>query len=179
MEVKINKEIRDYTESVYFGLSLRQFIFSILACGMAVVLYFVFRPYFGIETLSWLCILGAAPFAAIGFIKYNGMNAEEFLLAYIRSEFLTPKELVFNPTNYYYELLKGRIGDEKKDEKEIYSNRIKKNLYHQKECKIVFQLKLYIKMEYLRQVKISLVNVLDLLILTMQSHLGQIRKQCF
>ena len=116
MEIKINKEIRDYTESVYFGLSLRQFIFSILACGMAVVLYFVFRPYFGIETLSWLCILGAAPFAAIGFIKYNGMNAEEFLLAYIRSEFLTPKELVFNPTNYYYEILKGRIGDEKKDE---------------------------------------------------------------
>ena len=116
MEVKINKEIRDYTESVYFGLSLRQFIFSILACGMAVVLYFVFRPYFGIETLSWLCILGAAPFAAIGFIKYNGMNAEEFLLAYIRSEFLTPKELVFNPTNYYYEILKGRIGDGKKDE---------------------------------------------------------------
>lgn len=116
MEVKINKEIRDYTESVYFGLSLRQFIFSILACGMAVVLYFVFRPYFGIETLSWLCILGTAPFAAIGFIKYNGMNAEEFLLAYIRSEFLTPKELVFNPTNYYYEILKGRIGDEKKDE---------------------------------------------------------------
>lgn len=116
MEVKINKEIRDYTESVYFGLSLRQFIFSLLACGMAVILYFVFRPYFGIETLSWLCILGAAPFAAIGFIKYNGMNAEEFLLAYIRSEFLTPKELVFSPTNYYYELLIGRIGDEKKDE---------------------------------------------------------------
>lgn len=116
MEVKINKEIRDYTESVYFGLSLRQFIFSILACGMAVILYFVFRPYFGIETLSWLCILGAVPFAAIGFIKYNGMNAEEFLLAYVRSEFLTPKELVFEPTNYYYEMLKGRIGDDKKDE---------------------------------------------------------------
>ena len=116
MEVKINKEIRDYTESVYFGLSLRQFIFSILACGMAVILYFVFRPYFGIETLSWLCILGAVPFATIGFIKYNGMNAEEFLLAYVRSEFLTPKELVFEPTNYYYEMLKGRIGDDKKDE---------------------------------------------------------------
>ena len=116
MEVKINKEIRDYTESVYFGLSLRQFIFSILACGMAVVLYFIFRPYFGIETLSWLCILGAAPFAAIGFIKYNGMNAEEFVLAYIRSEWLKPKEIVFKPENYYYELLKGRIGDDKKDE---------------------------------------------------------------
>ena len=116
MEVKINKEIRDYTESVYFGLSLRQFIFSIAACLVAVLLYFVLKPYFGIETLSWLCILGAAPFAAIGFVKYNGMNAEEFVLAYIRSEFLTSKELTFKPTNYYYELLKDKIGDDKKDE---------------------------------------------------------------
>lgn len=116
MEVKINKEIRDYTESVYFGLSLRQFIFSILACGMAVLLYFLFRPYFGIETLSWLCILGAAPFAAIGFVKYNGMNAEEFILAYIRSEILTSKELTFKPMNFYCELLNNCIGDDKKDE---------------------------------------------------------------
>ena len=116
MEVKINKEIRDYTESVYFGLSLRQFIFSIAACLVAVLLYFVFKPYFGIETLSWLCILGAAPFAAIGFIKYNGMNAEEFVLAYIRSEFMTSKELTYKPINYYYELLKDKIGDDKKDE---------------------------------------------------------------
>ena len=113
MEVKINKEIRDYTESVYFGLSLRQFIFSILACVMAVLLYFLFRPYFGIETLSWLCILGAAPFAAIGFIKYNGMNAEEFIKAYIESEILTKRELTVIPSNYYYELLKNKIeGDE-------------------------------------------------------------------
>lgn len=113
MEVKINKEIRDYTESVYFGLSLRQFIFSIFACLIAVLLYFLFRPYFGIETLSWLCILGAAPFAAIGFIKYNGMSAEEFIKAYIQSEFLTKKQLTFIPSNYYYEILKDKIeGDE-------------------------------------------------------------------
>ena len=116
MEVKINKEIRNYTESVYFGLSLRQFIFSIAACVIAVILYFAFKPYLGIETLSWLCILGAAPFAAIGFIKYNGMNAEEFVLAYIRSEFLTSKKLTYKPTNFYYELLKDKVGDEKKDE---------------------------------------------------------------
>ncbi len=114
MEVKINKEIREYSESVYFGLSLRQFIFSALACVMAVLLYFIFKPYFGIETLSWLCILGAAPFAVMGFVKYNGMNAEQFLLAYLRSEFITPKELTFIPKNYYFELLKDKIGDDAK-----------------------------------------------------------------
>lgn len=114
MEVKINKEIRNYSESIYFGLSLRQFIFSVLACGIAVLIYFLLRPYFGIETLSWLCILAAAPFAAIGFVKYNGMNAEEFILAYIRSEFLTKRNLTFEPKNLYYETLKDKTeGDEK------------------------------------------------------------------
>lgn len=106
MEVKINKEIRNYTESVYFGLSLRQFIFSILACFMAVLLYFLLKPLFGIETLSWLCILGASPFAVFGFVTYNGMKAEELIIAYIRSEILTSKQLTFQPVNLYYEMLK-------------------------------------------------------------------------
>ena len=69
MEVKINREIRQYTESIFFGLSMRQFIFSIFACLVAVLLYFLLRPYFGIETLSWVCILGACPFAVLGFVS--------------------------------------------------------------------------------------------------------------
>lgn len=106
MEVKINREIREYTESIFFGLSLRQFIFSICACVVAVILYFILKPYCGIETLSWVCILGAAPFAALGFIKYNGMTAEKFVAAWIKSMILTPKRLTFKPINLYYEDLK-------------------------------------------------------------------------
>ena len=109
MEVKINKEIRNYTESMSFGLSLRQFIFSVLACGVAVGLYFLLRPRFGTETLSWVCILGAFPFAAMGFIKYNGMTAEQFVWAWIKSEFLMPKKLMFLPDNLYYETMKPTI----------------------------------------------------------------------
>ena len=114
MEVKINKEIRNYTESMFFGLSLRQFIFSLLACGVAVGLYFILRPYFGIETLSWVCILGAAPFAVMGFVKYNGMTAEQFVWAWIKSELLMPKKLMFNPDNLYYETLKTTIQNHEK-----------------------------------------------------------------
>ncbi len=101
MEIKINREIRNYSEAVYFGLSLRQFIFSVLACGVAVGLYFLLRPFFGIETLSWMCILGALPFAAIGFFKYHGMTAEKALFAYLKSEVLMPKQLKFKSVNYY------------------------------------------------------------------------------
>ena len=106
MEVKINREIREYTESMFFGLSMRQFFFSVLACGIAVGFYFLLRPYLGMETVSWVCILGAAPFAALGFIRYHGMNAEQFLWAWIKSEFLIPKRLIFHPDNLYYEAMK-------------------------------------------------------------------------
>ena len=94
---------------MFFGLSLRQFIFSVLACSVAVGLYFLLRSRFGTETLSWVCILGAFPFAAMGFIKYNGMTAEQFVWAWIKSEFLMPKKLMFLPDNLYYETVKPTI----------------------------------------------------------------------
>ena len=109
MEVKINREIRNYTESMFFGLSLRQFIFSVLACGVAVGVYFLLKPHFGTETVSWMCILAAAPFAALGFITYHGMTAEQFIWAWIRSELLEPKEIRFESSNFYYEALKDKI----------------------------------------------------------------------
>ena len=36
MEVKINQEIKEYNETIFFGLSVRQFVFSLFACGAAV-----------------------------------------------------------------------------------------------------------------------------------------------
>ena len=109
MEVKINKEIRNYTESMFFGLSMRQFLFSVLACGVAVSLFFLLRGRFGTETVSWMCILGASPFAVMGFVKYNGMTAEQFVWAWVKSQFLMPKKILFVPENLYYEAIKNII----------------------------------------------------------------------
>ncbi len=60
MEVKINKEIRNYTESMFFGLSLTVHFFL-------------------------------------------------FVWAWIKSEFLMPKKLMFLPDNLYYETMKPTI----------------------------------------------------------------------
>ena len=106
MEVKINREIRDYTESLFFGLSMRQFTFSVLAILVAVSAYFTLKPSLGAETVSWVCVLCAAPFAAMGFVKYNGMTAERFAWAWLRSEFIVPKRLLFRAENIYYEAMK-------------------------------------------------------------------------
>ena len=104
MEVKINKEIRDYTEHMFFGLTLRQLLFSMLAILAAVFFYFLLKDSLGTETVSWVCILAAFPFAAMGFIRYNGMTAEKFIVTWIRSEILMPKTLTFRSENIYYAL---------------------------------------------------------------------------
>ena len=83
--IVINKEIREYIESVFMGLNLRQCIFGILACIVAIGLYLLFSPKLGIEITSWICIIGAFPFAALGFITYQGMNAEQFIIKFRHS----------------------------------------------------------------------------------------------
>ena len=105
LEIKINKEIRDYQESIFMGLSLRQFIFAVLAVGVAIGVYFGLRNVLGTETVSWLCVVAAFPFAILGFVKYHGMTAEQFIKAYIQSEFLMPKQLTSKPTNLYASIL--------------------------------------------------------------------------
>lgn len=116
MEIKINKEVRSYTESIFFGLSPRQFIYSILACLVALIIYFLTIDTLGMETTSWLCMLGAAPFASIGFITYQSMTMEKIVLEFFKSILLKRTELIDKPINLYYELAKPIIEKSKKEE---------------------------------------------------------------
>lgn len=75
MEIKINKEIRAYRETLFFGLSVRQFVCSVLAVGVAVTLYFSLSRVLDRETVSWVCIVGAAPVAAAGFFSVQRPHA--------------------------------------------------------------------------------------------------------
>lgn len=115
MEVKINREIRNYTESIFFGLSLRQSIFSLLAIITAVILGFTFRGKVNTEVLSWICVFGAVPFGLLGFVTYHGMPAEQFAWAWLRSEILEPRHYYNEPRNTYYEVLKTTIEAKEKE----------------------------------------------------------------
>ena len=117
MEVKINREIREYTESMFFGLTLMQFIFTVLAAAASIISYFLLRPVIGIEAVSWVCMLTAVPFAVLGFVRYNGMPAEKFIWAWIKSEILMPRHLCFGNSNLYMELLSGAERDKQRQKK--------------------------------------------------------------
>lgn len=102
MEIKVPKEVRKYHESIVLGLSMRQFICSAMAVGIAVLAYFGLRQYLGNEGVSWVCIFVALPVALIGFVTYHEMTLEVFLWAWLKSEFLMPKKLWFKSDNYMY-----------------------------------------------------------------------------
>lgn len=120
--IVINKEIREYTESVFMGLNLRQCVFGILACIVAIGLYLLFSPKLGIEITSWICIIGAFPFAALGFITYQGMNAEQFIVELWHSFLLSKTTLYSKPFNVYYELIKDSIIKQKEGGKNSVKN---------------------------------------------------------
>lgn len=105
MEVKIPKEVRQHKESVFFGLSARQFFCSALAVILAVVVYLTCYKTIGKETASWLCILIAVPVAVAGFFTYNGLSFEELIWAFIKSQFLCCNYRKFVSENIYYNML--------------------------------------------------------------------------
>jgi len=102
IEVRINKEVRDYQESIFFGLSLRQLIFALLAVLVAVGVYFGLRNVVGSGEIGWICVLAAFPFALGGEVinisatSKNHINALDMEQGYgdgdnpvvLKSEFL-------------------------------------------------------------------------------------------
>lgn len=42
------------------------------------------------------------------------MTDEKFVIDWVKSEFLTPKKLIFKSTNTYYEIMKQSIEDKQK-----------------------------------------------------------------
>ena len=97
---------------MFFGLSLRQLIFALLAVLVAVGVYFGLRNFVGTGEVGWMCVLAAFPFALGGFFTYNGMTFEQFLVALIRSELLYPKKLVFKSDNFYAKALENSCAKE-------------------------------------------------------------------
>ena len=105
MEVRVNKDIKEYKENMFFGLTLRQFIFSVLGCSVAVALYFALKDKLGLEVATWVCVLGVAPFAALGFLRYNGMPAEQVFIAWLKTKWINPRKYLSQPSSCYYEAM--------------------------------------------------------------------------
>lgn len=126
MQIKVNAEIRDIKNEVFFGLSMRQIIGSAL-CVLTAVITYPSAVKAGIgEDLSWaLALCACSPFAIFGFLRWHGMAAEQ-IAAYVLHTLLTPRRIVFKGTNTCDELIRVRLqrhsAMEKKKRRERFIN---------------------------------------------------------
>ena len=104
--------MRKHKETIFFGLSLRQFLCAVLSLVIAAGVFLLTRQLVGKESASWLCILCAAPVSLAGFFSYNGLTLEEFIWAVIRSELLCAGPRKFIARNLYYDLLHRKERDD-------------------------------------------------------------------
>lgn len=69
-------------------------------------------------------MLSAAPFIACGFITYNGMTAEKFAIAWVKSKFIEPIKVKFECSTLYADAHKVGAKEEKQND-EIIKKQIK------------------------------------------------------
>lgn len=112
IEIRIPKEIRDYKEKFFFGLTIRQFVSVAVALAICVPLYVFGDDLFGADLMGWLIILIAAPIFAFGFFKFYGMPFEQFMKILYRQKWAEPQKRKYEEYPVYWYCREEIIADE-------------------------------------------------------------------
>ena len=106
IEVRIPKEIKAYKEKLFYNLTLRQTVCSVLAISINVPLYYFGKEYISQDILSWIVLFVAVPIFLVGYFNYNGLNFEDFIKAVFKYNFLYPQKRKYKSENLFEILLK-------------------------------------------------------------------------
>ncbi len=99
ISVRIPKDIRDYKEKLFFGLTARQLLSCIIAAAVCIPLYIFGQEFIPEDLLSWVVILLAIPCGAFGFVKIHNMPFEKFAVHFIYQLFLIPVKRNYKSEN--------------------------------------------------------------------------------
>ena len=108
MNDEIGPDLREISETIWFGLNMRQLISSVTGIVLAVMIWMLCRDRLGQQYTSWLCCAAVAPCACIGFVKVQGQPFERFALSWLKFAFLESKELPFRSNDINVTLLSKR-----------------------------------------------------------------------
>ena len=130
IEIRIPKEIKNYREKLFFGLTLRQCICTAIALLVCVPIYIFGNRFLPQEAVSWVVILIAVPLMFTGFFRYNDMAFEQFALEIIRF-YTSPQQRIYSYEPPFMELRNGYMTEELTTETEKMKSR-KKRLFRKK-----------------------------------------------
>lgn len=122
IEIRIPKEIKNYREKLFFGLTLRQCLCAGAALLICVPLYIFGNKILPQETVSWIVILVAVPLMLAGFFRYNDMMFEQFAVEFMFHNF-TPQKRIYSFEPPFMEFRNLYLADELAAEIEAKENK--------------------------------------------------------
>ncbi|MDR1101632.1 MAG: PrgI family protein [Clostridiales bacterium] len=115
IEIRIPKEINDYKEKLFLGLTLRQTLSIVLLVIINVPAYFGMNETFGSDVTTWFILLNAVPIVVVGFVRPNGMEFEKFAVAFLQTSVLFQQNRPYITENLYEEI--ANIVQKEKDDR--------------------------------------------------------------
>ena len=131
IEIRIPKEIKNYREKLFFGLTLRQCICAGVAILICVPLYIFGNKFLPEEAVSWVVLIIAAPLMLAGFFRYNDMTFEKFAVEFFFHNF-TAQKRVYSDESMFAELRNAYLSEElqteisEKDSKSTFKKILRK-----------------------------------------------------
>ncbi len=126
IEIRIPKEIKNYREKLFFGLTLRQCICAGIALLICVPLYIWGHHFLPQEAISWIVVFIAVPLMLTGFFRYNDMAFEQFALEVIHF-YVYPQKRVYSYEPPFMEFRNGYLLEELTEEYAAKGKRFKKS----------------------------------------------------
>ena len=115
IEIRIPKEIKNYREKLFFGLTLRQCICAGIALLICVPLYIWGHHFLPQEAISWIVVFIAVPLMLTGFFRFNDMTFEQFAFEVILF-YASPQKRIYSYEPPFMELRNAYLSDELAEE---------------------------------------------------------------
>ena len=111
IEIRVTKEIKNYREKFFFGLTVRQCVCAAAALLICVPLYIFGGKFLPEELISWLVMIIAAPLMLVGFFRYNDMTFEKFAVEWFYHTF-APQKRIYSFEPVFMALRKTYLAEE-------------------------------------------------------------------
>lgn len=103
MDIELSEDLRYYKESIAWGLTAKQLIFSILALGVGTAIVLLLYTKIGITLSCYLATPLVVPLALTGFYNYHGLTFWQFAKKMVHFSFFN-RPLLYGSTESFEEL---------------------------------------------------------------------------
>lgn len=101
IEIPVNREIRSYKETIFYGFTMKQVIFGILGLAAGAVVFLWLPKDLNLSIRTLLGLAAGFPMIALGFLTFNNMTAAELIRVLYNFYLKNPRKYPSVPTNRY------------------------------------------------------------------------------